>query len=103
VVVAVAVAAEVTVAAVVASTLRGRPERIFISVDESTGRSTTSFQPPDIGTPIVHEDDHKGVRALADAKAIVDKNPGCTVHGPHFHAARPPGKSRFRKRPGPGA
>jgi hypothetical protein len=102
-VVVVAVAAEVTVAAVVASTLRGRPERIFISVDESTGRSTTSFQPTDIGTPIVHEDDHKGVRALADAKAIVDKNPGCTVHGPHFHAARPPGKSRFRKRPGPGA
>ena len=39
-------------------------------------------------------------RAMADAKAIVDKYPGCTVHGPHFHAARPAGKSRPRKRPG---
>ncbi|HET9987161.1 MAG TPA: hypothetical protein VFQ65_01545, partial [Kofleriaceae bacterium] len=81
--------------------LRGRPEKIFVSVDESTGRSTLSFQPNDVGGPVQHDDDHKGTRAMADAKAIVDKYPGCTVHGPHFHAARPAGKSRPRKRPSP--
>ena len=102
-VVAVEAAAVVTAAVAVAtngSTLRGRPEKIFVSVDESTGRSTLSFQPNDVGGPMQHDDDHKGTRAMADAKAIVDKYPGCTVHGPHFHAARPAGKSRPRKRPG---
>ena len=96
-------AAVVTVADAVAtngSQLRGRPEKIFVSVDESTGRSTLSFQPNDVGGPMQHDDDHKGTRAMADAKAIVDKYPGCTVHGPHFHAARPAGKSRPRRRPG---
>jgi hypothetical protein len=96
-------AAVVTVADAVAtngSSLRGRPEKIFVSVDESTGRSTLSFQPNDVGGPMQHDDDHKGTRAMADAKAIVDKYPGCTVHGPHFHAARPAGKSRPRRRPG---
>ena len=100
--VAVEAAAVVTVADAVAtnaSSLRGRPEKIFVSVDESTGRSTLSFQPNDVGGPVQHDDDHKGARAMADAKAIVDKYPGCTVHGPHFHAARPAGKSRPRKRP----
>ena len=95
-------AAVVTVADAVAtnaSSLRGRPEKIFVSVDESTGRSTLSFQPTDVSGPVQHDDDHKGTRAMADAKAIVDKYPGCTVHGPHFHAARPAGKSRPRKRP----
>lgn len=103
VVVAVEAAAVVTVADAVAtngSQLRGRPEKIFVSVDESTGRSTLSFQPNDVGGPMQHDDDHKGTRAMADAKAIVDKYPGCTVHGPHFHAARPAGKSRPRRRPG---
>ena len=87
-------------AVVIKDNLRGRPEKIFVSVDESTGRSTLSFQPNDVGGPMQHDDDHKGARAMADAKAIVDKYPGCTVHGPHFHAARPAGKSRPRKRPG---
>ena len=32
--------------------LRGNPERIFISVDESTGTSTVSFFPADVGSPI---------------------------------------------------
>jgi len=97
----VAVAAVTAAGGVVATkdTLRGRPEKIFVSVDESTGRSTLSFQPNDVGGPMQHDDDHKGTRAMADAKAIVDKYPGCTVHGPHFHAARPAGKTRPRKRP----
>jgi hypothetical protein len=98
---AVAAVAVVTVAVVVATNLRGRPERIFVSVDESTGRSTMSFMPTDIGTPVQHEADHKGVLAMADAKALVDKYPGCTVHGPHFHAARPAGRTKMRKRPQP--
>jgi hypothetical protein len=90
-----------TVAVAVATSLRGRPERIFVSVDESTGRSTLSFQPTDIGSPVQHDADHKGTLAMADAKALVDKYPGCTIHGPHFHAARPAGRTKMRKRPQP--
>jgi hypothetical protein len=103
VVVAVAVvdAGVETVAVAVATSLRGRPERIFVSVDESTGRSTLSFQPTDIGSPVQHDADHKGTLAMADAKALVDKYPGCTIHGPHFHAARPAGRTKMRKRPQP--
>lgn len=78
--------------------LNARPDRIFISVNESTGRSTISFAPSDVGTPIVHEDDHAGAHAMRDAKTISESYPGCTIHGPHFHAARPPGRKRaFRK------
>lgn len=77
--------------------LRGNPERIFISVDESTGISTVSFFPADVGSPIQVEGDKDGQRALKDAKAIVAKYPSCSIHGPHFHAARPP-KARPRKR-----
>ena len=100
--VAVTTATVVVGAAVVANTaLRGRPERVFVSVDESTGRSTMSFQPPDVGTPVLFEDDHKGVRAMTDAKSISEKYPGCTVHGPHFHAARPAGRMKPRRRPAP--
>ncbi len=79
--------------------LRGRPERIFVSVDESTGRSTISFQPPDVGSPIQHDDDKTGVRAMRDAKSLVEKYPGCTIHGPHFHAARPVGRWKVRRKP----
>jgi hypothetical protein len=96
---AVVVAAGTAAVAVATNGLRGRPERIFVSVDESTGRSTLSFQPTDIGAPVQHEDDHKGVRAMADAKAIIERYPGCTVHGPHFHAARPTGRMKPRRRP----
>lgn len=81
-----------------------RPDRIFVSVDESTGRSTISFSPAAAAAPILHEGDAKGSLAMRDAKAISDKYPGCTVHGPHFHTARPPGKKRFaRKAPAQGA
>ena len=79
--------------------LRGRPERVFVSVDESTGKSTVSFQPPDVGSPSQYDDDKKGEAAMTEARAIAAKYPGCTVHGPHFHAARPVGKFRMRRKP----
>ena len=82
-----------------AARLRGRPERIFVSVDESTGKSTISFQPPDVGTPVQHEDDKTGDIAMQEARSIVERYPGCTVHGPHFHAARPAGARFKRRRP----
>ena len=78
--------------------LRSRPDRIFVSVDESTGRSTISFAPAEAGDLIQHEDDKSGTRAMKDAQALVSRYPGVTVHGPHFHAARPPRvRSRARK------
>lgn len=77
--------------------LRGTPERIFISVDESTGKSTLSFSPADVGSPLQHDDDRDGARAMKDARAIVTRYPSATIHGPHFHAARP-AKARVRKR-----
>jgi hypothetical protein len=79
--------------------LNTRPERIFISVDESTGRSTISFAPSDAGKPILHDEDRNGALALSDAKAISAQYPNCTIHGPHFHAARPPGRKRMGRRP----
>ncbi len=79
--------------------LKARPERIFISVDESTSRSTISFAPADAGSPICHGEDRTGALAVRDAKLIAQTYPGCTIHGPHFHAARRPGRKRaFRKR-----
>lgn len=80
------------------SRLRMRPDRIFISVDESTGRSTISFLPSEAGSPIVHEGDATGSSAMSDAKVILDAYPGATIHGPHFHAARPPGRKRIVRR-----
>jgi hypothetical protein len=82
-----------------ATRLRGRPEKIFVSVDESTGKSTVSFQPADVGSPSQHDDDKKGEAAMQEAKSIADRYPGCTIHGPHFHAARPPGRWKARRRP----
>lgn len=79
--------------------LSSRPERIFISVDESTKRSTISFAPASAGTPILHEDDVKGELAMRDAKAISAQYSNCPIHGPHFHAARPPGRKRMGRKP----
>lgn len=76
----------------------GRPERVFVSVDASTGRSTISFAPSDAGSPFQREDDADGAQAMRDAKAIVARYPGATIHGPHFHAA-PTGRARPRRRP----
>lgn len=77
--------------------MKARPDKIFVSVDESTGRSVISFQPPDAGDAIAYEDDKAGSRAMTAAKSISDKYPGSTIHGPHFHAARPAG-ARVRRR-----
>lgn len=79
--------------------LKGSPERIFVSVDESTGRSTISFQPADVAAPVQHEDDKTGDIAMSEARSISAQYPGCTIHGPHFHAARPPGNRWKRRRP----
>jgi len=76
----------------------GRPDRIFVSVDASTGRSTISFAPPDVGSPFQRDGDADGARAMRDAQAIVARYPGATIHGPHFHAA-PTGRARPRRRP----
>jgi len=78
--------------------LSGIPERIFISVDERTGSSTVSFSPPDIGAPIVREDDAQGDLAMAMARTIAAGHPGCTIGGPHFHTSRPNGPTRRRRR-----
>jgi hypothetical protein len=77
--------------------LSGRPERIFVSVDQSTGRSTISFAPTDAGSPFQREDDADGALAMRDARAILTKYPGATIHGPHFHAA-PTRRPRARGR-----
>jgi hypothetical protein len=74
--------------------LRGAPARIFVSVDESTGRSILSFAPADVGEPVAHADDGAGAAALATARAIAASYPGCTIVGPHFHAS-----ARGRPRP----
>lgn len=79
--------------------LKGSPERIFVSVDDSTGKSTISFQPADVGGPVQHEGDKTGQIAMQEARSISAKYPGCTVHGPHFHTARPPGARWKRRRP----
>jgi hypothetical protein len=79
--------------------LRGRPERIFVSVDESTGKSTVSFMPPDVGSPLQLDDDKMGEVAMKEAKSLAEKYPGCTVHGPHVQAARPVGRWKARRRP----
>jgi hypothetical protein len=78
---------------------RVAPAKIFVSVDESTGRSTISFAPSDAGAPILHEGDKTGAKAMGDAKVISERHPGCTIHGPHFHAARPPGRKRLGRKP----
>lgn len=77
-------------------TLGGIPERIFVSVDEISGRSTISFAPAAAGVPIVRDTDRQGALALALAHEIAAKYPGCAVVGPHFHTA--PTKPRRMKR-----
>jgi hypothetical protein len=78
--------------------LAGRPERIFVSVDERTGRSTLSFAPPDVGAPVVREGDARGEQAMAAARAIAASHAGCVVAGPHFHTSREPGSPSPRRR-----
>jgi hypothetical protein len=75
-----------------------RPERVFISVDERTGRSTLSFAPVGAGAPVVREADARGEQAMLAARAIVTMYAGCVIVGPHFHASRPPGRPARRRR-----
>jgi hypothetical protein len=77
--------------------LTGAPARIFISVDESTHRSTLSFMPAEVGAPIPREDDGRGEFALSAAREIAASYPGCTIVGPHFHTSRPDKKPRRRR------
>ena len=49
------------------------PDRIFVSVDESTGRSTISFAPAEAGGPIQHEGDSTGAVAMREAKTICER------------------------------
>ncbi len=79
--------------------MKSRPDRIFVSVDESTGRSVISFQPQEAGDAISYENDKAGSRAMTAAKSICEKYPGSTIHGPHFHAARPANARVRRKAP----
>ncbi|HUS27867.1 MAG TPA: hypothetical protein VMZ53_05145 [Kofleriaceae bacterium] len=79
--------------------LAGRPDRVFVSVDESTAVSTLSFQPADVGGPVQFQDDKTGAKSMQEARSIIEKYPGCTIHGPHFHTARPPGRMKMRRKP----
>jgi hypothetical protein len=79
--------------------MKMRPDKIFVSVDESTGRSVISFQPQEAGDSIGIDDDKAGSRAMKVAQDIVNKYPGSTIHGPHFHAARPANARVRRKAP----
>jgi hypothetical protein len=47
----------------------------------------------------LHEGDSTGALAMRDAKAISEMYPGSSIHGPHFHAARPPGRKRVVRKP----
>ncbi|HVK77308.1 MAG TPA: hypothetical protein VM734_28575 [Kofleriaceae bacterium] len=76
--------------------LHGAPDRIFVSVDESTGRSTLSFAPASVGSPITRDADRLGEEALVHARAIAARYLGCAIVGPHFHTA--PTRPRRTKR-----
>lgn len=78
--------------------LRGRPERIFVSVDERTGRSALSFAPPGIGGTVVREGDARGEGAMAVARGLATSYPGCIVTGPHFHTSKAEGSKPRRRR-----
>jgi hypothetical protein len=79
--------------------LASAPERVFISVDSSTGRSTVSYAPATVGEPLTREDDPRGEHALQTAQAIIAAYPSCAITGPHFFESA---KGRPRRRgPGP--
>ena len=76
--------------------LRGAPARVFVSLDESTSRSTLSFAPAEVGAPVSYDDDPGATQAMATARAIVGANPGCALVGPHVHASAR-GRPRLRR------
>jgi hypothetical protein len=83
------------------TTLTGTPDRIFVSVDARTGKSTVSFFPADVGPPFQFDTDPSGTEAMAEAKKVAAKYPGCTVDGPHFHTSKEGGVRRPRRRQQP--
>jgi hypothetical protein len=80
--------------------LRGSPGGVFVSVDQTSGRSAISFLPAEVGDPILNEDDRTGAAAMALARDIVAAHPGCVIHGPHFHAGVA-ARKRMVRRPAP--
>lgn len=78
--------------------LASTPERVFVSVDASTGRSTLSYAPADAGQPVTFDGDPDGEGALQTAHAIVATYPGCAITGPHFFESAK-GRPRRRGRP----
>ena len=83
------------------NSLRGNPDRVFVSVDERTGRSTISYFPADVGPPHqVETEDRSGAVAMAEARKIAARYPGCIVDGPHFHTSKEGGAKRGRRRSG---
>jgi len=64
------------------------PERVFVSVDERTARSTVSFWPTGVGEPFQFEGDGRGESAMTEARKIAARFPGCTIQGPHFHTSK---------------
>jgi hypothetical protein len=74
------------------------PERVFVSVDSSTGRSALSYAPANAGAPLTFDDDPQGEGALRIAKAIVVAHPGCVIAGPHFFESAK-GRPKRRGRP----
>src|SRR5688572_31697126 len=78
--------------------LASAPEKVFISVDSSTGRSTLSYAPAGAGEPMTLSSDPLGEDALRTARAIVATYPGCAVTGPHFFESAK-GRPRRRGRP----
>jgi hypothetical protein len=79
-------------------TLASSPEKVFISVDASTGKSTLSFAPAGAGEPMTLEADPRGEVALRTAHAIVATYPGCAITGPHFFESAK-GRPKRRGRP----
>lgn len=79
-------------------TLALAPERVFVSVDSSTGRSALSFAPANVGTPLTFDGDPQGEVAMRTAQAIVGKYPACAIAGPHFFESAK-GRPRRRGRP----
>jgi hypothetical protein len=78
--------------------ISGIVERVFVSVDERTGRSTVSFFPVEAAAPYQLDGDPRGDVAMAQARSIAARYQGCTVVGPHFHTSKEGGARPRRRR-----
>jgi len=77
-------------------TLNGTPDRIFVSVDSRTARSTISVRPADLLAPFQLEDDGDGSKAMVEAKAIAARHGNVPIDGPHFHTSSETPRKRRR-------